>query len=127
MNEHYNHTFVANGILTGNCAEFCGNEYNSCNLSSVNLYNFVKNPFTRNAEFDFERFKQTVTNAVHMANYVLDYGYDTQPLEENRKCIDNWRSIGIGVFGVADMLVALGIPYGSKDSIKVINTFSIFF
>lgn len=121
MNEPYNHTFVANGILTGNCAEFCGNEYNSCNLSSVNLYNFVKNPFTRNAEFDFERFKQTVTNAVHMANYVLDYGYDTQPLEENRKCIDNWRSIGIGVFGVADMLVALGIPYGSKDSIKVIE------
>ena len=56
-----------------------------------------------------------------MANYVLDYGYDTQPLEENRKCIDNWRSIGIGVFGVADMLVALGIPYGSKDSIKVIE------
>lgn len=107
--------------VTNPCAEFCGNEYNSCNLSSVNLYNFVKNPFTRNAEFDFERFKQTVTNAVHMANYVLDYGYDTQPLEENRKCIDNWRSIGIGVFGVADMLVALGIPYGSKDSIKVIE------
>ncbi len=107
--------------VTNPCAEFCGNEYNSCNLSSVNLYNFVKNPFTRNAEFDFERFKQTVTNAVHIANYVLDYGYDTQPLEENRKCIDNWRSIGIGVFGVADMLVALGIPYGSKDSIKVIE------
>ena len=107
--------------VTNPCAEFCGNEYNSCNLSSVNLYNFVKNPFTRNAEFDFERFKQTVTNAVHMANYVLDYGYDTQPLEENRKCIDNWRSIGIGVFGVADMLVALGIPYGSKASIKVIE------
>lgn len=107
--------------VTNPCAEFCGNEYNSCNLSSVNLYNFVKNPFTRNAAFDFERFKQTVTNAVHMANYVLDYGYDTQPLEENRKCIDNWRSIGIGVFGVADMLVALGIPYGSKDSIKVIE------
>lgn len=107
--------------VTNPCAEFCGNEYNSCNLSSVNLYNFVKNPFTRNAEFDFERFKQTVTNAVHMANYVLDYGYDTQPLEENRKCIDNWRSIGIGVFGVADMLVALGIPYGSKDSIQVIE------
>lgn len=107
--------------VTNPCAEFCGNEYNSCNLSSVNLYNFVKNPFTRNAEFDFERFKQTVTNAVHMANYVLDYGYDTQPLEENRKCIDNWRSIGIGVFGVADMLVALGIPYGSKDSIQVVE------
>ena len=121
MNEPYNHTFIANGILTGNCAEFCGNEYNSCNLSSVNLYNFVKNPFTRNAEFDFEHFQEVVINAVTMANYVLDYGYDTQPLEQNKKCIDNWRSIGIGVFGVADMLVALGIPYGSQESIHVIN------
>lgn len=107
--------------VTNPCAEFTGNAYNSCNLSSVNLYNFVKNPFTKNATFDYKRFKQTVTNAVHMANYVLDYGYETQPLEENRTCIDNWRSIGIGVFGVADMFVALGIPYGSEESIQAIG------
>lgn len=121
MNEPYNHTFIANGVLTGNCAEFTGNAYNSCNLSSVNLYNFVKNPHTRTATFDYKRFKEVVTNAVNMANYVLDYGYDTQPLDKNRECIDNWRSIGIGVFGVADMLVAMKIPYGSKESIETIG------
>ncbi len=121
MNEPINHTFIANGVMVGNCAEFAGNAYNSCNLSSINLYNFVVNPYTELAYFDFDKFTNTVFNAVSVANQVLDYGYDTQPLNLNRKCIDDWRSIGIGVFGIADMLVALGIKYGngnSKDLIK---------
>ena len=121
MNEPINHTFIANGVMVGNCAEFAGNAYNSCNLSSINLYNFVVNPYTELAYFDFDKFTNTVFNAVRVANQVLDYGYDTQPLNLNRKCIDDWRSIGIGVFGIADMLVALGIKYGngnSKDLIK---------
>ena len=107
--------------ITNPCAEFAGNAYNSCNLSSINLYNFVVNPYTELAYFDFDKFTNTVFNAVRVANQVLDYGYDTQPLNLNRKCIDDWRSIGIGVFGIADMLVALGIKYGngnSKDLIK---------
>lgn len=107
--------------ITNPCAEFAGNAYNSCNLSSINLYNFVVNPYTELAYFDFDRFKDTVFSAVRVANQVLDYGYDTQPLNLNRVCIDDWRSIGIGVFGIADMLVALGIKYGdsnSKDLIK---------
>lgn len=103
------------------CSEYFGNAYNSCNLSSINLYNFVNNPFTRNAYFDYDRFGNTVWNAVIVANYVLNYGYENQPLEQNRKCIDNWRSIGIGVFGIADMLVAMGYKYGSEDSIKLIG------
>lgn len=52
---------------------------------------------------------------------ILDYGYDTQPLDENRKCIDDWRSIGLGVFGLADMFVALGIKYGDNEAIELID------
>ena len=43
---------------------------------------------------------------------ILDVGKDTQPLKGNRDCINDWRSIGLGVMGLADMLVALGIKYG---------------
>lgn len=103
------------------CSEFFGNAYNSCNLSSINLYNFVDNPFTRNASFNFGRFVYTVSNAVEIANLALTYGFSTQPLFENKQCILDWRSIGIGVFGVADMLVAMGYKYGSQESIEFVG------
>lgn len=52
---------------------------------------------------------------------ILDYGYDMQPLDANRKCIDDWRSIGLGVFGLADMLVAMGLKYGETEAIRLIR------
>ena len=120
MNEPKNHTFIANGVLTGNCGEFAGSEYNACNLGSINLYNFVDNPYTDMAQFDVERFCDTVKNAVTALDEILDYGYELQPLDKNRKCIDDWRSIGLGIFGMADMFVAMGIKYGSQKSIELI-------
>lgn len=85
-------------------------------MGSINLYNFVKNPFTSEAKFDFDRFDSVVRKATVALDMVLDYGYDTQPLDENRKCIDDWRSIGLGIFGLADMFVALGIAYDSSKA-----------
>lgn len=120
MNEPKNHTFIANGVLTGNCGEFAGSEYNACNLGSINLYNFVDNPYTDTAHFNMERFCDTVKNAVTALDEILDYGYELQPLDKNRKCIDDWRSIGLGIFGMADMFVAMGIKYGSQESIELI-------
>ena len=118
MEVNNTNAFYANGIYVHNC-----------NLSSVNLYNFVSNPFTDKAEFNYIKFKQCLYNAVYIANEVLDYGYDTQPLDENRACIDDWRSIGIGVFGLADMFVALGIEYGSQKSkdllANIMNTMNV--
>ena len=118
MEVNNTNAFYANGIYVHNC-----------NLSSVNLYNFVSNPFTDKAEFNYIKFKQCLYNAVYIANEVLDYGYDTQPLDENRTCIDDWRSIGIGVFGLADMFVALGIEYGSQKSkdllANIMNTMNV--
>lgn len=107
--------------VTNPCAEFASNAYNSCNLGSINLYNFVKNPFTETAEFDFHSFCRTVSKAVIAMDMILDYGYDMQPLDANRKCIDDWRSIGLGVFGLADMLVAMGLKYGEVEAIRLIR------
>ena len=73
------------------------------------------------AQFDVERFCDTVKNAVTALDEILDYGYDLQPLDKNRKCIDDWRSIGLGIFGMADMFVAMGIKYGSQESIELIT------
>lgn len=110
-------------ISTSNpCSEFLGPDYSSCNLGSINLYNFVDNKFTDIATFDVERFTDAVMVAVLALNDVLDYGYDKQPLPENKQCIKDWRQIGLGVFGLADALVALGIKYGSKKAIDFVDT-----
>lgn len=119
LNEPKRHAFVANGMLTGNCSEFFGNDYSACNLGSLNLYHFVDNPFTPEATFNFNKFKTAVKVAINALNAVLDYGYDRQPFDENRECITDWRQIGLGVFGYADMLVAMCQRYGSRDAIRL--------
>ena len=103
------------------CAEFFGNRGNSCNLGSINLYNVVDNKFTKDASVNTEKLDKLVRLGVRMLNKTLDYGYSMQPLDLNRACIDDWRSIGLGVFGVADMFIAMGIKYGSEESLKVIS------
>ncbi|WP_196593915.1 adenosylcobalamin-dependent ribonucleoside-diphosphate reductase [Pectinatus sottacetonis] len=102
--------------ITNPCGEFGGNAYNSCNLMSINLYNFISDKFTEKAQLDKEEFAKAVNVAVRALDEVLDYGYETQPLDANRKCIDDWRSIGLGLFGVADALIAMKLKYGEKDA-----------
>jgi len=106
------------------CAEYTGPAYNSCNLGSLNLYNYVENKFTDHAEFDYDAFAYDVMTAVEALDEILDYGYELQPLDMNRKIIDEWRSIGLGFFGFADAMVALRIKYGSKESIEFAESVS---
>ena len=110
-------------ISTSNpCSEFLGADYSSCNLGSINVYSFVRNKFETDAFFDYKAFCETVVKGVMALNDVLKYGYDKQPLPENKKCIDDWRQIGLGLFGLADAFVALRIKYGSEESIEFVDT-----
>lgn len=115
MNEPKNHTFIANGMLTGNCAELPLGAWGSCNLGSINLAKFVD---VDEGQFCWGPFIDTVHVAVRALNDALDYSYDKQPYEENRKYIRDWRPIGLGVFGYADMLVELGLEYGSEKALE---------
>ena len=114
--EYDEHWGVVEGVVAHNCSEFLGTEYTACCLGSINLYNCVDNKFSPNAEFNFEKFNNLVNIGVDALNQVLDYGRDKQPLEANKQAIDDWRNIGLGFFGLADALVALGIKYGSKEA-----------
>lgn len=84
----------------------------SCLLGAINLAAFVAN-----GKFDFDDFADTVARAVKALNEVLDEGLELHPLEEQRESVADWRQIGLGIFGLADMLIKLGIEYGSADSI----------
>lgn len=103
-------------ILTTNpCAELPLGAWGSCNLGSINLAKFVDR---YDGEFCWDEFMDTVHVAVRALNDALDYSYDKQPYEENRKYIRDWRPIGLGVFGYADMLVELGLKYGSEEALQ---------
>ena len=107
--------------ISNPCAEYLGSPYNACTLGSINLYNCVKNPFTPEGSIDKEKLANLVDAGVRALDEVLDYGYDMQPLPENKTCVDDWRAIGLGVFGMADMLIALGMRYGDERSLALID------
>jgi len=98
---------------TNPCAEEPLPAGGSCLLGSLNLSEFVD----ANNEFDFYGFAEAVHTAVIALNEVLDEGLPLHPLEEQRNSVRDWRQIGLGVFGIAEMLIKLGIRYGSEEAI----------
>ena len=99
---------------TNPCAEEPLPAGGSCLLGSINLSEFVVN-----GKFDFEDFSNAVHIAVTALNEVLDEGLHLHPLEEQRESVSNWRQIGLGIFGLADALIKMGVVYGSKNSLAI--------
>lgn len=93
---------------TNPCAEEPLPAGGSCLLGSMNLAAFVKDGM-----FDFEDFCESVNVAVQALNAILEEGLPLHPLEEQRKSVSEWRQIGLGIMGLADMLIKLEIPYDS--------------
>ena len=113
------HNFIANGFVVHNCAEEPLPAGGSCLLGSINLSEFVLDPFTDKARVDFDALEEAVAVAVLGLNQVLNEGMMLHPLEEQRESVKNWRQIGLGTCGLADMLIKLGITYGSEEALKV--------
>ncbi len=91
----------------------------SCLLGSINLSEFVQEPFGQNASFDFDGFRQCVKACVTALNEVLDEGLPLHPLTEQRESVRIWRQIGLGIMGLADMLIKLGLTYGEEEAIAL--------
>jgi len=103
------------------CAEETLPAFGSCNLASINLSEFVKHPFTKYARFEFEKFGEMVRNGVIYLNEVLDENMNLHPLEQQREMSRELRQIGLGIMGLADMFIKMGIKYGSSESISLIH------
>jgi ribonucleoside-diphosphate reductase alpha chain len=104
---------------TNPCAEEPLPAGGSCLLGSMNLAAFVKDPFTDKAKFDYTAFKKAVRICVRGLNEILDEGLELHPLQEQRDSVRDWRQIGLGIMGLADMLIMLGVRYGSKKSLDL--------
>lgn len=94
----------------------------SCLLGSINLAEFVNDAFTDNCHVDFEALEKAVAISVQGLNQVLMEGMDLHPLEIQRKSVYDWRQIGLGTLGLGDMLIKMGVKYGSKESLAIIDS-----
>jgi len=125
-------------ISTNPCGEIPLCPYDSCRLLAINLFSYVKNPFTADAEFDFELYKEHVGLAQRMMDDIIDLEMEKidailakingDPEDDELKRVERnlWKNIrkkseegrrtGIGITAEGDMLAALGLRYGSEEA-----------
>ncbi|HNY14518.1 MAG TPA: adenosylcobalamin-dependent ribonucleoside-diphosphate reductase [Bacteroidales bacterium] len=125
-------------VSTNPCGEIPLCPYDSCRLLAINLYSYVKDPFTKNAAFDFELYKEHVGLAQRMMDDIIDLEMekidailakiDADPEVDELKRVERnlWKNIrkkseegrrtGIGITAEGDMLAALGLRYGSEEA-----------
>ncbi len=99
-------------VATNPCAEQPLYAYESCCLGSINVSHFVIDPDSPNDKFDFDRLRDVVRTAVRFLDGVITVNH--YPLEEIARASLDTRKIGLGIMGLADTLILLGIPYNSQ-------------
>ena len=97
------------------CAEEPLPDGGSCLLGSINLSEYVGN----DGIFDAIEFRKDIQTIVRAMNDVLDEGLPLHPLAIQRETVRDWRQIGIGVMGIADMLIKMELRYDSEEAIDM--------
>lgn len=101
---------------TNPCGEQFLYSYDSCNLGSINLANFVVGNEGKK-DFDWPRLSEVVKDAVHFLDNVIEQ--NKYPIPEVEKVTKAVRRIGLGVMGWADALFLLGVSYDSRDALAL--------
>ncbi len=95
---------------TNPCGEIPLPPYGACDLGSINLTRFVRQPFGPRASLDLDAIADCARTAVRLLDNVLDASQ--YPLPQQREQVHASRRIGLGITGLADALAMLGLPYG---------------
>ena len=127
-------------VSTNPCGEIPLCPYDSCRLLAINLFSYVENPFTKEATFNFELFKEHVHKAMHLMDDIIDLELekvdlilkkiqsDPEDADVRQVEVNLWNKIkemalkgrrtGLGITAEGDMLAALGLRYGSEKALK---------
>ena len=109
-------TFDANGLHAHNCGEQPLPPYGSCLLGSVNLTRFVVSPFTPDAKFDWDEYREVTKIFTRMLDNVVEI--NGLPLPGQRDEIMRKRRHGMGFLGLGSAITMLGMRYGSIESVQ---------
>ena len=116
INEMNNNWFSEDVRATNPCGEQPLPPYGSCLLGSINLNRFIANPFTDNAYFDWDKYRQVVRYFTRMLDNVVEI--NGLPLGGQQDEINYKRRHGMGFLGLGSTLVQLKIKYGSPESLE---------
>ena len=127
-------------VSTNPCGEIPLCPYDSCRLLAINLFSYVEKPFTKEATFNFELFKEHIHKAMHLMDDIIDLELekidlilkkiqsDPEDTDVRQVEINLWKKIqdmalkgrrtGLGITAEGDMLAALGLRYGSEKALK---------
>ena len=117
MKDYHNAEYCSPLVSTNPCAEQPLPDGGCCNLGAVNLERFVD----EKGNFMIEQFKDTVGIATRFLDNVVDYNVDRHALEDQKENAMNDRRVGLGILGLGDMLVRMGIKYDSEDALQTID------
>ena len=117
MKDYHNAEYCSPLVSTNPCAEQPLPDGGCCNLGAVNLERFVDD----NGNFMIDQFKETVAIGTRFLDNVVDYNMDRHALEDQKENAKNDRRVGLGILGLGDMLVRLGIKYDSEDALQTID------
>ena len=110
------------------CGEQPLPKHGACCLSSLNLSEFIVNPYTTQAHLNTADLLSAIDVGIRTLDKLIDENYNRHPLQQQRDMSYNYRNIGLGIFGYATALMKLGFKYGSPEAIEFTDdVFSLIF
>ena len=131
------------GVTTNPCGEIFMGPYDACRLIAVNYLSFIKNPFTKDAEFDKDKFYEVIYEAMRLSDDLIDLEIkhinriikkilsDPESKEVKRRELELWENVyktakasrrtGLGFTALGDMIAAMGYKYDSEEALLFIE------
>ncbi len=117
MTKYHNAEYCSPLVSTNPCAEQPLPDGGCCNLGALNLERFVDD----SGNFDFDGFREITAVGARFLDNVIDYNLDRHALEDQKQNAINDRRVGLGILGLGDMLVKMGIKYDSDEALEIIG------